>query len=73
MPASRAWRSASAVDTLPTFSSCALIRKMGEILICSLWRKLVGMASTPKNFAPRRARAAAGRSEFSHDARKNLP
>src|ERR1700733_10074206 len=51
-PASRAWRSASAVETLPTFSSLSLIRKMGEILICSLLRKLVGMAQTPKILVP---------------------
>jgi len=37
-------RSASAVDVLPTFSSAALIRKIGEIRICSLWRKFVEMA-----------------------------
>src|SRR5262245_26435435 len=50
-PASRAMRKASAVEVGPTFSSCALIRKIGEILICSLWRKFVGMAATPKNLA----------------------
>jgi hypothetical protein len=43
-PASRAMRSASAVDVLPTFSSAALIRKIGEMRICSLWRKFVEMA-----------------------------
>jgi AcrR family transcriptional regulator len=50
-PASRAMRNASAVEVDPTFSSKALIRKIGEILICSLWRKFVGMAATPKNLA----------------------
>jgi hypothetical protein len=37
-------RRASAVDVLPTFSSAALIRKIGEMRICSLWRKFVEMA-----------------------------
>jgi hypothetical protein len=35
-PASRALRSASAVLTCPIFCSSASIRKIGEILICSL-------------------------------------
>src|SRR5450432_3145985 len=61
-PASRAMRKASPVEVLPTFSSSALIRKMGEILICSLWRKFVGMALTPKNLAPQTAHADAKRS-----------
>lgn len=44
-PASRAIFRASAVETEPSFSSLSLIRKMGEILICSLWRKFVEMAT----------------------------
>ena len=35
-PASRAMRSASDVDVEPTFSSLSLMRKIGEIRICSL-------------------------------------
>jgi hypothetical protein len=38
-------RRASAVDVLPIFSSLSLIRKIGEMRICSLWRKFVEMAN----------------------------
>src|SRR4051794_28559114 len=47
-PASRAMRSASAVETMPTCSSLSLTSRIGEIRICSLWRKFVEMAQTPK-------------------------
>jgi hypothetical protein len=43
-PSSRERRSASAVDVEPTLFSFSSIRKIGEILICSLWRKFVEMA-----------------------------
>jgi hypothetical protein len=48
-PASRANRSASLVEVLPTFSSLSLIRKIGEMRICSLWRKFVEIPIPPKN------------------------
>src|SRR4029077_21221567 len=48
-PASRALRSASPVVTDPTLTSFSSIRKMGEILICSLWRKFVEMCWSPTN------------------------
>ena len=38
-------RNASAVEVEPIFSSLSSIKKIGEILICSLWRKFVEMAS----------------------------
>jgi hypothetical protein len=50
-------RKASAVETDPTFSSLSLIRKTGEILICSLWRKFVGMAHYSKDASPGQALA----------------
>src|SRR5579871_2684180 len=43
-PASRAIRKASAVETMPTCSSLSFIKRIGEILICSLWRKFVEIA-----------------------------
>ena len=43
-PSSRARRRASAVEVEPILLSSWSIRKTGEILICSLWRKLVEMA-----------------------------
>jgi hypothetical protein len=46
-PSSRARRSASAVDVEPIFSSFSSIRKIGDMRICSLWRKFVEMAVTP--------------------------
>jgi hypothetical protein len=46
-PSSRARRWASAVEVGPILLSSWSIRKTGEILICSLWRKLVEMAQTP--------------------------
>src|SRR5687768_16813595 len=48
-PASRALRRASDVLVEPTLLSFSSIRKMGEILICSLWRKFVEMAYVSKN------------------------
>ncbi len=33
----------------PTLTSFSSIRKMGEILICSLWRKFVEMVHVSKN------------------------
>src|SRR5947209_19512380 len=46
-PASRARRCASAVGVGPTLLSCSSIRKTGEIMICSLWRKFVEIVSSP--------------------------
>src|SRR4051794_34488346 len=43
-PASRARRRASLVGVGPTLLSFSSIRKIGEILICSLWRKFVEIA-----------------------------
>jgi hypothetical protein len=43
-------RRASAVEVLPIFSSAALIRKIGEMRICSLWRKFVEMALVSSNY-----------------------
>src|SRR6266567_4504697 len=60
-PSSRARRRASAVDVEPILLSSWSIRKTGEILICSLWRKLVEMAvhSCVINRCRTRARASA--------------
>src|SRR5260221_268698 len=54
-PSSRARRKASPVDVEPTLLSSWSIRKTGEILICSLWRKLVEMAghSCVRDIVPR--------------------
>jgi len=51
-PASRANRNASDVDVLPTFSSLSLIRKIGEMRICSLWRKFVEITVLQKPLQP---------------------
>jgi hypothetical protein len=42
-------RKASAVEVTPICSSFSLISRIGEIRICSLWRKFVEMAQTPKD------------------------
>jgi hypothetical protein len=63
-PASRALRSASAVLVEPIFCSCSSIRKIGEILICSLCRKFVEMAYLSKK-EPNHEDAK-GRRESSH-------
>src|ERR1700722_1465244 len=47
-PGSRAIRRASEVEVLPTFSSLSLIKKIGEMRICSLWRKFVEIAILQK-------------------------
>jgi len=52
-PASRAWRRASAVETTPTCSSFSLIRRTGEMRICSLWRKFVEIRGSPIKPGPR--------------------
>src|SRR3954447_5414562 len=44
IPDSRARRIASAVLVEPTFTSFWSMRKIGEMRICSLWRKFVEMA-----------------------------
>jgi hypothetical protein len=41
-------RKASAVEVIPTCSSLSLTSRIGEIRICSLWRKFVEMAQAPK-------------------------
>jgi hypothetical protein len=45
------------VDILPTFSSLSLIRKIGEIRICSLWRKFVGITIPQKDHFAAKAHA----------------
>jgi hypothetical protein len=59
-PSSRARRRASAVEVEPILLSSWSIRKTGEILICSLWRKLVEMAvhSCVETVLPREALAS---------------
>src|SRR2546430_2329337 len=57
-PSSRALRSASAVEVEPILFSFSSMRKIGEMRICSLWRKFVEMAFTPwQNFDPLAAHA----------------
>src|SRR5437016_13993657 len=61
IPASRALRSASEVEVGPTCVPFSSIRKMGEILICSLWRKFVEMAEiSNKHPAARRLASDSG-------------
>jgi hypothetical protein len=58
-PSSRALRSASAVEVEPILFSFSSMRKIGEMRICSLWRKFVEMAgySLSKLQSRRRAHA----------------
>lgn len=51
-PASRARRNASAVEVEPTFSLFSSIRKIGEMRICSLWRKFVEIVSPRETVEP---------------------
>jgi len=54
-------RSASAVEMIPTCSSLSSTRRMGEMRICSLWRKFVEMAKYLSKTARLATPARAGR------------